>query len=87
MQDKACPTACLLVAPPRPPSARAVAFRWLNRARYGFTGGDLSWFAQVVGINALIQLGSSSVDGWAHLGGALGGAAVAALFGPRPGRW
>ncbi|KAI8464807.1 MAG: hypothetical protein J3K34DRAFT_525914 [Monoraphidium minutum] len=64
-----------------------VAFRWLNRHSYGVTGGDLSWLAQIVGINVLIQIGSHSVDGWAHLGGALGGAAVVALMGPRPGKW
>jgi membrane associated rhomboid family serine protease len=42
----------------------AVAFRWLNRHTFHLSGSDLSWFAQVVGINALIQIGSHSVDGW-----------------------
>lgn len=64
-----------------------IMFRWLNRRHYGIAGSDMSWLAQVVGINMLIQLGSHSVDGWSHLGGALGGAAVVALMGPRPGRW
>ncbi|GBF91876.1 hypothetical protein Rsub_04981 [Raphidocelis subcapitata] len=64
-----------------------VAFRFLNRGRYGISGGDLSWLAQVVGLNVLLQLGSHSIDGWSHLGGALGGAAMVVLLGPRPGRW
>lgn len=41
-----------------------VAFKWLNRGRYGIDTGDLTWLAQVVGINVLIQLGSHTVDGW-----------------------
>lgn len=53
--------------PPLPlydPSPHPVAFRLLNRGRFGFGGGDMAWLAQVVGINVLIQLGSSSIDGW-----------------------
>jgi hypothetical protein len=48
-----------------PPAA--VAFRFLNRGRYGITSGDLSWLAQVVGINVLLQMGSHSIDGWCVL--------------------
>lgn len=47
-----------------PLSNPTVAFRWLNRHRYGLGGEDIVWLAQIVGINVLIQIGSHSVDGW-----------------------
>ena len=63
-----------------------VAYRLINRRVLGNSSGDVQWALQVVGLNVLLQLAVRSIDGWGHLGGAIGGAVLVALLGPRL-RW
>ncbi|KAG2445052.1 hypothetical protein HYH02_008920 [Chlamydomonas schloesseri] len=64
-----------------------VTYRLRNRAYTGWSSGDISWVLQVVGLNVFLSLAAGgSLAHWAHLGGALGGAAAVLLLGPRY-RW
>ncbi|KAG2496050.1 hypothetical protein HYH03_005969 [Edaphochlamys debaryana] len=67
--------------------AAYVLYRVRNRNYTGWGAQDQSWVAQVVGLNVMLSLlAGGNIAHWAHLGGALGGAAVCWLIGPRY-RW
>ncbi len=53
-----------------------MAYRFCNRSIYGFGGPELTWLAQIVGLNVVLQMALPGIDGWSHLGGALGGFAL-----------
>ncbi|PNW83384.1 hypothetical protein CHLRE_05g245451v5 [Chlamydomonas reinhardtii] len=67
--------------------AAYVTYRLRNRNYTGWSSADMSWVAQVVGLNVVLSMvAGGSLAHWAHLGGALGGAAAVLLLGPRY-RW
>ncbi|GFR44534.1 hypothetical protein Agub_g5804 [Astrephomene gubernaculifera] len=67
--------------------AAYLVYRLRNRNFISWEAHDMQWLAQVVGLNVLLAfMAGGSLAHWCHLGGALGGAAVCWLAGPRY-RW
>mmetsp|Transcript_8992 Transcript_8992/g.19300 ORF Transcript_8992/g.19300 Transcript_8992/m.19300 type:complete len:357 (+) Transcript_8992:30-1100(+) len=61
-----------------------IVYKLRNRSFVPLTSYDVSWVAQVVGLNVLLaMLTGGSIGHWSHLGGLLGGAAGMFLLGPR----